>query len=106
MKEKLRNEYKRIVRKVLQSKLNGKNMVKAINTWAVSSLRYSAPFIEWTREELRTMDRMTRKMLKMHLSLNPRESVCRLYLPRKEGGRGLIAVEDCINLSKWDLKDI
>ena len=57
MKEKLRNEYKLRVRKVLQSKLNGRNTVQAINTWAVSSLRYSAPFIEWTREELRTMDR-------------------------------------------------
>lgn len=57
-KEKLRNEYKRRVRKVLLSKLNGRNIIKAVNTWAVSSLRYSAPFIEWTREELRNMDRM------------------------------------------------
>ena len=104
MKEKLRNEYKRRVRKVLQSKLNGRNMVQAINTWAVSSLRYSAPFIEWTREELRTMDRMTRKMMTMHKALHPRDSVCRLYLPRKEGGRGLIAVEDCIDLAKLGLE--
>ena len=109
MKEKLRNEYKRRVRKVLQSKLNGRNMVQAINTWAVSSLRYSAPFIEWTREELRTMDRrmrrkMRRIMMTMHKALHPRDSVCRLYLPRKEGGRGLIAVEDCIDLAKLGLE--
>ena len=102
VKEKLRNEYKRRVRKVLKSKLNGKNMVQAINTWAVSSLRYSAPFIEWTREALRTMDRMTRKMLTRHLALHLREGVCRLYLPRKEGGRGLIV----LTLLNWDLKDI
>ena len=85
-------------------KLNGRNMVQAINTWAVSVLRYSAPFIEWTREELKTMDRMTRKMLTMHKALHHRDSVCRLYLPRKEGGRGLIAVEDCIDIAKLGLE--
>ena len=79
-------------------------MVQAINTWAVSLLRYSAPFIEWTREELRTMDRMTRKMLTMHKALHPRDSVCRLYLPRKKDGRGLIAVEDCIDFAKFGLE--
>ena len=46
MKENLKMEYKRRVREVLPSKLNGGNMIKAINTWAVSLLRYTAPFVE------------------------------------------------------------
>ena len=50
------------------------------------------------------MDRMTRKMMTMQKALHPRDSVCRLYLPRKEGGRGLIAVEDCIDLAKLALE--
>ena len=29
--------------------------------------------------------------------LHPRDCVKRLYVPRKEGGRGLISVEDCVN---------
>ena len=80
------------------------NVKKCPVTWAVSALRHSAPFIEWTREELATMDRMTRKMLTMHKALHPRDSVCRLYLPRKEGCRGLIAVEDCIDIAKLGLE--
>ena len=46
MKEKVRAEYKRRVKKVLKSKLNGGNMISAINTWAVPLIRYSAPFLE------------------------------------------------------------
>ena len=40
MKEKVKTEYLRRVRRVLQSKLNGGNMIGAISTWAVSSVVY------------------------------------------------------------------
>ena len=46
MKEKLNTEYLRRVRKVLETKLNGGKIIKGINTWAVSFLRYSAAFID------------------------------------------------------------
>ena len=100
MKEKLRTEYYRRVRKVFQSKLNVGNVVnvvKAVNTWAISLLRYSAAFVDWTRAELSEMDCKTRKIMNMNNALHPRESVARLYLPRKIGGRGLIQVEDCVD---------
>ena len=45
MKETVTKEYKRRVRKILETKLNGSNLVKAINTWAIPLLRYS-----WTGE--------------------------------------------------------
>ena len=99
MKNILKNEYKRRIRKVLQSKLNGGNTIKAINTWAVSLLRHSAPFVNWTKEEVKDMDRMTRKTMTMNGALHPRDSVCRLYVPRKMGGRGLIGIEDCVELA-------
>ena len=89
----MKKEYKRRIRKVLQTKLNGGNMIKASNTWVVSLLRHSAPFVNWTKEEVREMDRMTRKTMTMNGALHPRDSVCRLYIPRKEGGRGLIGTE-------------
>ena len=50
MKDSVRKEYYRRVRKVFQSKLNGGNSIKSVNTWAVSLLRYSAAFIDWTRK--------------------------------------------------------
>ena len=94
MKEIIKKEYKRRVRKVLETKLNGHNLIKAINTWAVAVIRYSAPFLDWNKDELQALDRRTRKLMTMHKALHPKSNVDRLYVPRKEGGRGLISVAD------------
>ena len=40
MKDKFRNEYFSRVKLLLKSKLNGKNKIMTLNTWAVSILRY------------------------------------------------------------------
>ena len=49
------------------------------------------------------MDRKTWKLLTIHGALHPRSSVSRLYLPRREGGRGLISVEDAINIEERNI---
>ena len=46
MKLKVRQKYYRKVNKVLKSSLNGGNIVKAINAWAVAALRYTAGIID------------------------------------------------------------
>ena len=69
--------------------------MKAINCWAVASVRYSAAVVDWTKEELRQFDRKTRKLLTMHGGLHPKRDVDRLHLPRKLGGRGICSIEDC-----------
>ena len=63
MKEKLKTEFYRLVRKILETKLNGGNIITGINTWAISLQRYSAAFLEWTGAELEQMDRRTRKCI-------------------------------------------
>ena len=45
MKLIVSKEYIRRLRKVLKSKLNGGNLVRGVNTWAVSLLTYSAAFV-------------------------------------------------------------
>ena len=55
-------EYIRRLRKILKSKLNGGNLVRGINTWALSLLRYSAAFVSWKKSELQAIDRKTRKL--------------------------------------------
>ena len=35
----------------------------------------------------------------MYGALHPKSDVDRLYMPRKEGGRGLISIEDCVELA-------
>ena len=52
MKEKIPKEYLRRTRKLLETKLSCRNLIKGINTWAVSHVRYSGSFFKWTREKL------------------------------------------------------
>ena len=56
MKEKFKKEYHRRTRKLLQTKLSSRNLIKGINIWAVSLVRYSGPFLKWTRDELKQID--------------------------------------------------
>ena len=94
MKEKTIKEYKRRLRLILKSKLNGRNKITAINTWAVAVFRYGAGILEWKESELKNVDRKSRKM--MYGALHPKSDVDRLYIKRKEGGRGLMSVEHCV----------
>ena len=75
MKEKIQKEYLRKTRKLLETKLNSRNLIKGINTWAVPLVRDSGPFLKWTRNELKQMDQRTRKLMTMHKALHPRDDV-------------------------------
>ena len=79
-------EYIRRVKKTLSSKLNAGNVIKAINSWAASLLRYNGRDCNWTKRELAELDRKSRNLLTIHDALRPRSNVSRLYLPRREGG--------------------
>ena len=78
----------------------------AVNTWAVSVLRYGAGVINWTKAELESVDRKTRKQMTIQYGmLHPRADVQRLYLPKGQGGRGLKSVEHCVRLEEAGLAD-
>ena len=91
MKDKFRNEYFRRVKLILKSKLNGRNKIMALNTWAVSILRYSAGILTWNKSELQEMDRKTRKFMTMNKELHPID-VAWLHVSRK------MVEEDLLNL--------
>ena len=44
------------------------------------------------------IDTKTRKLFTVYGKLHPKSDVDRLYIPRKDGGRGLVAIEDCVEL--------
>ena len=48
MKEKIKKEYLRRNKKLIETKLCNRNLIKGINTWAVSLVRYSGLFLKWT----------------------------------------------------------
>ena len=66
--------------------------------WAVHHIRYSEPFLKWTRKELKQMDQRTRKLMTMHKALHPRDDVDRLHVSR-EGGKALSSIEDNVDAS-------
>ena len=100
MKDTIRKEYLRKTRKLLEKKLSCRNLIKGINTWAVPLVRYSGPVLKWTRKKLKQMGQRTRKLMTMHKALHPRDDVDRLYVSRKERGRGLASIEDTVDASK------
>ena len=71
MKDKITKEYVKRVKKIASSKLNSGNTIDAINSRAVSLVRYGAGIIDWTKEELKKIDRKTRKILTMNGMLHP-----------------------------------
>ena len=73
-------EYKRRIRLILISKLNGKNKIKAINSLAVIIMRCGSQVLEWRLDELKELDRKTRKLLTMHKGLHLDSDADGLYV--------------------------
>ena len=62
MMNNVKKVYYRRVRKVLETKFNSGNVLKAINTWVVLVVRYSAAFLVFSRIQRDEIDRKTRKL--------------------------------------------
>ena len=104
-KEKIKKEYLRRTRKLLEAKPSSRNCIKGINTWAVSLVRYARRFLKWTREELKLMDQRTRKLVTMHKALHSKDDVDRLYVSREWGKRTCQHWKQCwhIDITIWGL---
>ena len=88
MKLKVFKEYFRRLRKVFKAKLHDRNLAQGVNTWAVSILRYSGAFISWRKCKLQAIDRKKRTFFTIYGGLHTKSNDDRLYIPRKNGGRG------------------
>ena len=74
MKDEVKKQHYRRVRKVVETKLNSGNVFKAINTWAVSVVRYSVAFLGFSRLQLEEINRRIRKLLTMHNGFHPKSN--------------------------------
>jgi len=92
-KEKLKKEYLKRLRLVLGTELSAKKKIQGIGSLAVPVLRYSFGIINWHQEELQKLDRKTTKLLTIHGQHHPNADVDRLYVPRKQGGSGMMQLE-------------
>ena len=105
MKDQIKKEYIRGVRNILKSKLNGENVILVINSRAVSIVRYEVGIISWIKMELEEPDRITRMLMTIYEVHHPKADVDRLYLQRCEGGRGLLGMEDCVQVEVHSLEN-
>ena len=82
IKYQMKKKYIRKVRNILKSKLNGGNIILTINSRAISTERYGAGIINWTRMVLEQLDWRTRKLMTMYGAHHPKSNVDRLYWQR------------------------
>ena len=59
-------------------------------------IRYSRPFLKWTREEFQQMNQRTWKFMTINKAL---------YVPRKNGRRGLARIQNSVNASPQRRED-
>ena len=60
-----------------------------INTLAISVITYSFNITEWNLSEVKRLGIKIRKMMTTHSMHHLKADIHRLYLPRRNGGRGL-----------------
>ena len=70
----------------METKLSGENVIKGIDIFCISLLRYSAAFLDWAKEELQQLHSRTRKLLTMPEGLHPKSITLTdcTYLGKKE----------------------
>ena len=92
VKERIRNEFRKKINLVCKSGLHGKNLMKAINTFAISVLKYSFGFVKWSETDTEELQRNTRTILTKHRYHHPKVAIKRTMVPRREGGGGIMDI--------------
>ena len=92
-KEKIQTEYYRRARKIWSSELNARNKAIAHNSFALPVLVPAIGVLDWSIAEIENIDKQTRKILCMCGSFHRNSDKDRLYVSRKDGGRGLKSFE-------------
>ena len=76
--------------------MNGGKVIAGMNALAVGISRYGVGVLDWSKEELKSIDIKTRTFMTINESLYRRGKVGRLFLAIKEVQRGLISCEECV----------
>ena len=105
-KDIIGKEFLRRTKKIWNSELYSRNKVTAYNTFALPVLTMSVRVLDWSEQELMSLDIKARKILNMSGSFHSKGDTNHLYVPRSNGGRGLNSVIDMfknqmVNLSNY-----
>ena len=91
-KHRITKEYYHRIKKIWNSELSLFNKIIAHNTFAVTVFITSVGIVDWILKKIRKIDCKRRKQLAMAANFHPNGDVDRLYIPRSEGGRGLMSI--------------
>ncbi|CAB3232935.1 unnamed protein product [Arctia plantaginis] len=104
IKQILATEYKSRTNTLCKTQLSAKNLIKALNTYAIPILTYSFGIIKWTKTDIEQIERTTRTTLTKHNNLHPKSAIERLTIKRENGGRGLIDIYHLWQKQVYNLK--
>ncbi|CAH2095620.1 unnamed protein product [Euphydryas editha] len=88
LRQQISKEYFKRIKKLLKTHLSARNIIKAINSYAVPVLLYSFGIVNYSHRDICYIDIKTRKLLTLNKIHKQKSEVERLYLPTEEGGRG------------------
>lgn len=69
----------------MTSKINARSIISAVNLRAVAAVQYGARILKQTKEELKEMDRESKKILTMHGACRPCTHTNPLYMNKSNG---------------------
>ena len=93
------------IKKLCETKLNGRNLFHAINEFALSTANYYIGIINFEPEDYVRLDVNIRKILKEYSVIRNSSNIDRLYLPRNELGRGLGNMAEKSELMLFNLNE-
>jgi hypothetical protein len=71
IKENLEKQFYLRIKSILKSKLNGNNLIKAVNTYAVPLLTYSFGIIKWSKTNLQNINIQLESSLQNFVNITP-----------------------------------
>ena len=86
---RLKEEINRRMNIITRTELNNKNLVKAINTKVIPVAAYPMNVCKFSQSELTELDKVIKRDLRKNNLLGQQASNERLYMKRKDAGRGL-----------------
>ena len=93
-------EYLRRCTVIWSSPLTIPRKIASTNNFAVPAVQYQMWSSMWRMEDIRKLDRDTRKLIKNNKAMHHQESNASLYLQKSKGGKGLMEVESVYKLTK------
>lgn len=106
IKDETKKKFYNRLKYILKTKLNSKNITKAINTFAIPILTYTFGIVKWSETDIEEIQRKIRVKLTAARMHHPKSAIERTILKREEGGRGILDIEmlhtgQILNLRKY-----